>query len=499
MGGRYSAHLSATRKTGPILKPSALISEFVENGFVTMPSSLEAGVHSGLYESTKHLFRSMRDGFNPHNNVLPMLPALWDVLDDPQLQSALRAIVGDHYLIHPHRHPHITPPTPNRTAPGMMQHFHKDGHAMKPRPRHREPWWLILFYYPQAVTLNNGPTGVLPCTHVLPELMRGDPDGIPEIKKQGDDLILDQNFFQRRVSPITCPAGTMALCHFDVGHGAMLNVSEEYRWAIKFVVMRTERPTIDKPLNIPTDNPVSHHLVSWLGHNAGEALTYLPIGDWLLAIKGDDSRARVNALYASGVVDDQISVRDVLMKEVHAYTLDEDTIRVLDCADACNGLALLDDKSPIEQLMNSDHYAVQANGCFAAGQSGESSFANRLIPLVNHDHPFVQRHAMSALGTLAGGDQRDAAMTALADVAHRNEDWDRRLFAVQALIRLGRTPDLIDILKPVARDPNTYVQSFAIEQLCRIDDPAAREAVLEPLRRQRWMDDPRYHATPGRW
>ena len=82
MGGRYSAHLSATRKTGPILKPSALISEFVENGFVTMPSSLEAGVHSGLYESTKHLFRSMRDGFNPHNNVLPMLPALWDVLDD---------------------------------------------------------------------------------------------------------------------------------------------------------------------------------------------------------------------------------------------------------------------------------------------------------------------------------------------------------------------------------------------------------------------------------
>ena len=106
---------------------------------------------------------------------------------------------------------------------------------------------------------------------------------------------------------------------------------------------------------------------------------------------------------------------------------------------------------------------------------------------------------MSALGTLAGGDQRDAAMTALADVAHRNEDWDRRLFAVQALIRLGRTPDLIDILKPVARDPNTYAQSFAIEQLCRIDDPAAREAVLEPLRRQRWMDDPRYHATPGRW
>ena len=187
------------------------------------------------------------------------------------------------------------------------------------------------------------------------------------------------------------------------------------------------------------------------------------------------------------------------MKEISDSVPDEETIRVLDCADACNGLALLPDRSPIAQLMTSNQYVEQANGCFAAGQSGDASFASALIKHVHHNNPFVQRHAMSALGVLAGGDQRNAAITALADVAHHNEDWDRRLFAVQALIRMGRSSDLIDILTPAAQDPNTYVQSFAIEQLCRIDDPAAREAVLEPLRRQRWMDDPRYHATPGRW
>lgn len=344
-----------------------------------------------------------------------------------------------------------------------------------------------------------GPTGILRGTHVLPELTHGDPDAIPEITSRGNELLLGDNFVQRRITPMTCPAGSLALLHFDVGHGAMLNVTEEYRCAIKFVVMRTERPTVTDPLNIPTDNPTSHHMVSWLGHNAGEPPTAMRIADWLRAIEGADPRTRVNALYTSHVTDDQAKVRDTLLKEISAYTLDEETIRVLDCADACNGLALLADKSPIEHLMASNRHADQANGCFAAGQSGEGAFATALVRLVQHSDPFVQRHAMSALGLLAGGDQRAAALTALADIAHHNEDWDLRLFAVQALIRLGRSIDLIDILAPVARDPNTYVQSFAIEQLCRIDDPAAREAVLEPLRRQRWMDDPRYHAKPGRW
>ena len=260
-----------------------LIQQFVEDGFVTLPSSLEKSVHTSLYESTKHLFRSMRDGFNPHNNVLPMLPRLWDVLDDPQLTTALSTLLGDHYLIHPHRHPHITPPTPDRTAPAMMQHFHKDGHAVKPRPRHREPWWLILFYYPQAVTLDNGPTGVLPGTHVLPVLQKpsANTDAIPRITTRGDELLVDDSFVQRRVTPMTCPAGTMALCHFDIGHGAMLNVTEQYRWAIKFVVMRTERPSVTEPLDIPTDNPTSHHLVSWLGHNAGGTINEIQFSDWL--------------------------------------------------------------------------------------------------------------------------------------------------------------------------------------------------------------------------
>ena len=487
--------------TQPVMQKEELIRTFVEDGVLTIPSSLEADAHASLYESAKHLFGSMRDGFNPHNNVLPMLPKLWDVLDDPQLQTALGALLGENYLIHPHRHPHITPPTPDRTAPAMMQHFHKDGHAVKPRPRHREPWWLILFYYPKAVPMEYGPTAVLPGTHVLPELTHGatDTDTIPKITTRDDQLLLDDDFVQNRITPMTCPAGTLALCHFDIGHGAMLNVTEEYRCAVKFVAMRTERPSAAHPLNIPTDNPTSNHLVRWLGHNAGEESSAMSIADWLRDIEDYDPRTRVNAIYSSHVVDDQAKVRDTLLEEIAACMLDEETIRVLDVTDACNGLALMPDKSPIEQLMASDRYVDQANGCFAAGQSGENSFATTLVKLVRHSNPFVQRHAMSSLGVLGGGDQRDAALSALADVAQRNEDWDRRLFAVQALIRLGRSSDLIDILTPVTKDPNTYVQSFAIEQLCRIDDPAAREAVLEPLRRQRWMDDPRYHAKPGRW
>ncbi|MDA1298551.1 MAG: HEAT repeat domain-containing protein [Proteobacteria bacterium] len=484
-----------------MLSKEELLRGFVEDGVVTMPSSLEEDTHTSLYESTKRLFGSMRDGFNPHNNVLPMLPKLWDVLDDPHLQAALSTILGDNYLIHPHRHPHITPSTPDRTAPAMMQHFHKDGHAVKPRPRHREPWWLILFYYPQAVSMEYGPTGVLKGTHVLPGLTRGpiNPKVLPEISSEGNELRLDDNYVQPRVTPMTCSAGTLALCHFDIGHGAMLNVTEDYRWAIKFVVMRTERPSQGERLTIPTDTPISRHLVSWLGHNPGEKRSAMALSDWHSDIGGDDPLNRVNALYSSHVVDKQSKVRDILMKEISAHKWDEASDRVLDYADASNALALIEDKSPINDLLASDRNEDLVNGCFAAGQSGEPAFAGPLVRLLQHSNLFVQRHAMSALGLLAGGDQRGAVVTALGDIAHNDEDWDIRLYAVQALIRMGRTSDLIEILKPVAQDPNTYVNAFAMEQLCRIDHPAAREAVLEPLRRQRWMDDPRYYPKPGHW
>ncbi|MEM7017704.1 MAG: HEAT repeat domain-containing protein [Pseudomonadota bacterium] len=470
------------------------VAAFIEQGFLQMQSSLGDEFHQSLYTSIGKLFGSMREGFNPHNNVMPMLPKLWQVLDDPSVKQTLTTLLGKDYLIHPHRHPHVNPPRPDLATPAMMQAFHKDGHAVKPRPRHREPWWALLFYYPQTVTLNNGPTALLPGTHLIPTLAPGrSPSNEPtSLTETEGGLLLPEDYIQREAKPLICPAGTLALCHFDIGHGAMLNGTAEHRWAVKFVVMRTEQPSVEPKRTLSMQRPVHQHLTHWLGY-AGDQTQQIGIEftDWQRAFKGENIHARIDALYQVGGVDNEPAVRDALLGEIYKHQLNEGSDWVLEIADASNGLAQLNDHSPIADLLKAERPEALINGCYAAGQTGDSVFSESLIKLTAHKHPFVQRHAMSALGLL-GTHARDNTINALARVIHEEKDWDLRLYAVQSLIRQGLTTAAIPALTRAAHDLNPYVNAFAIEQLCRIDDDEARQAVLEPLRRWRWIDDPRY-------
>ncbi len=446
-----------------------------------------------MYTTLSRVFESTNGEFNPHNNILPMVPQLWQVLDDPAVRRNVTAILGDNYFVHVHRHPHISHGQPGKKTPAMLQPLHKDGHAVKPRPRHREPWWLIMFYYPQEVTLNNGPTGLLPGTHLLPRL-GGKEDWYhpPKLTKENDQLLLpDDGYVQRNVQPMICAAGSAALAHFDIGHGAMMNGTDQNRFACKFVFMRTERPPKSGAGTIQTDNPVSRHLCQWLGYetSANDVSTF---ADWQRALNGDDPRARVEAIYMSASVDNQASVRDALLHDIHQHLPGEDSNWVLEYADASNGLALLGDLEPIQDLLNQDSDGLLINGCFAAGQTGNQAFAPRLTEIVRNKNPFIQRHAMSALGLLGPGAHQSQTIETLDEIIRTSDDWDLKLYAIQSLIRQGAIKETIPSLAIAARDPHTYVNAFAIEQLCRIDDDEARRAVLEPLRRHRWMEDPRY-------
>ena len=148
--------------------------------------------------------------------------------------------------------------------------------------------------------------------------------------------------------------------------------------------------------------------------------------------------------------------------------------------------------SPCSVILNQDSDGLLINGCFAAGQTGNQAFAPRLTELVRNKNPFIQRHAMSALGLLGPGAHQSQTIETLDEIIRTSDDWDLKLYAIQSLIRQGAIKETIPSLAIAARDPHTYVNAFAIEQLCRIDDDEARRAVLEPLRRHRWMEDPRY-------
>ncbi len=72
------------------------------------------------------------------------------------LAGALTSLLGSGYYMHPHRHCHDTRPG------SRAQDWHKDSYWGFTKPRHHSPTWIMAMYYPQKVTLDMGPTGVLP-------------------------------------------------------------------------------------------------------------------------------------------------------------------------------------------------------------------------------------------------------------------------------------------------------------------------------------------------
>ena len=65
--------------------------QFIAEGYLTLKSSLPASHHQDIYQRTEEVFA--KEG-NPGNNVLPRIPALQQVFDDPVVRGALTSVVG---------------------------------------------------------------------------------------------------------------------------------------------------------------------------------------------------------------------------------------------------------------------------------------------------------------------------------------------------------------------------------------------------------------------
>ena len=87
-----------------------------------------------------------------------MLPNATRVMQSPPVRGALRALLGDSYLMHAHRHMHTS-----RKATDQV--WHKDSYWGTRKLRHHRSRWVMALYYPKRVTLAMGPTYVLPHSH----------------------------------------------------------------------------------------------------------------------------------------------------------------------------------------------------------------------------------------------------------------------------------------------------------------------------------------------
>src|ERR1700739_4790068 len=78
---------------------AALVAQFLREGFFTIQTALPDTFHAELRQRADSILD--REA-NWGNNILPRLPELQHVLDDPAVRGAISSLLGPGYAVHPH-------------------------------------------------------------------------------------------------------------------------------------------------------------------------------------------------------------------------------------------------------------------------------------------------------------------------------------------------------------------------------------------------------------
>ena len=150
---------------GPMLLTDERYLRFLRDGYVVIaPESLDAAFHRRMWEEADALYEASDKlaSTTAHleilgDNLRATVPEIDRLLTDPTVIDTVTSILGEGAFLHPHNFVH-------RSA-SRDQPFHQDGNLPwneRGHYRSHRPDWLIFFYYPQAVTLENGPTEIVP-------------------------------------------------------------------------------------------------------------------------------------------------------------------------------------------------------------------------------------------------------------------------------------------------------------------------------------------------
>jgi len=136
-----------------VLPTRTQLAAFVEDGFLTIFPTVPGGeeLHHQVAACANRLQQTGEIG----NNLLSFCPELEYILDSPEIVGGLTMLLGEDYVLQAHRHCHLV------KSGSPPQEFHRDSFCGFEQFRHILPTELILFYYPQVVTLEMGPTAVL--------------------------------------------------------------------------------------------------------------------------------------------------------------------------------------------------------------------------------------------------------------------------------------------------------------------------------------------------
>lgn len=535
MSATATTHLATDR--GQLLS-DAEMRQFLVNGYLILDAGISPDVHAAVYRKLQWI---LHEEGNPGNNILPTVPDMQQVLDSPRVRGALASVLGERYVLHPHRFVHNNEPGELTAEGGRMgkgsQSFigwHQDSHSPLARPRHHYPRYAMLLYYPQDTPVTMGPTQLIPATHLNRTITPVD---------------------QERGFQAAGPAGTCVLIHFDIAHGGSLNVGDRTRHMAKFVFARTEEPTAPSwdcrssgwsappEHHAPAESAVVWtHLWDWLSGrrpggrglagfeapplqrvpellsalNAGPLASRIAAIQSLAALGADASPAipslietmaaeepvRQNAIYGLAAIGEPAvgPLKEDLARRTESGW-NEGAFALEDSAYALAGIGSAAVPALIRLLENESEW-VRINALFALGEMGPAATGARpgiLAALRDSSHRVV-RTALDALGQI-GGEVEPVLPKLRRLLTEGNPDWQEplhrkwtgenqvRVNAMTALLRFGAaTPEVIDLVADSLNDPCGYVGGFGVELLLRERSPEGLAAALNYLRIRRWDD-----------
>ena len=423
---------------------------YLSEGYVTVQTDFPPEFHHQIWQQIDKIFRY--EG-NPRNEIFPRVQNLGRVLIHPTVKGALTSILGPEYMIHPHRHCHLT----EAQKPG--QNNHQDSYEDDENVRHHRSRWAMAFYYPQDVDETRGPTAITPGSQYF--ISNDSVDPLDEIKLCGS-------------------AGTVTIVHYDLWHRATDNVCDEKRYMVKFLFCRMAEPqtpswqTNPNGTHFNRHQTICSHLWNWHSGENSEHKKSDPvaISDYTNLLSSGSESGRLDAAYALG----EMEAIEPLMEALHTEaetSRDANVIKKYANVSQLNaGMGLcIAGKSAIPVLINAlhdQHWWIRAAAADILGDIGQPDpqVHSELSHLLNDESEWVRRNAVESLGVLK-------ASEAVPDLSARLTDNSQRVChnAALALARIGADArKSIPHLQKALKDENRYVRGLsgiAIDRITR--------------------------------
>ena len=420
------------------------VARYLRDGFVVLEAGeLDADFHAGMFDAACGVHDEARvvggDSVNLQiigDNLRARIPGVERLLASPTVRGALTSVLGDGYYLHPHHFVHESTP--------RDQAFHQDGNLPwndRSHYRTHRPNWAMLFYYPQAVADDNGPTEILPGTQYWTtnfekadgtwhrgdalvkdarsvDLASDDPGRRERHIREGVESLGITGIRRHR---IRVPAGAVVVAHYDLMHrGTRVDAPfAGRRFMYKFYLLRSRDPVAPTWRNTNREPPgrcpgrldgIVEHIWHWMRGDKG----------WRAHVEDQGQADRVEAAQAE---DERMR----LAYEIGAL--------------ARNNAGVRDE---LARLMNADDEALRRSMAYAAGVAG-GVMEPRVLRALSNDDARVRR-----IAAFAAGEARlatPAAVDALFARLEQDQDDLVRSNAAYALGNIARVPTA-----PVAAD-----------------------------------------------